>query len=133
MQFAEWICDVHEQPCHVVYTDFRPTPLQHYLFPVGGDGIYMVVNERSEFKEENFHRAMALISEGRKEDPSDSKSHKKQRGKSSGNDNKSVLLDQSYFVLPSDSHQCIHRLQGYSKTRKDDYIEELSPSHRVLL
>ncbi|KAJ2750945.1 ATP-dependent RNA helicase mtr4, partial [Coemansia sp. BCRC 34490] len=27
MQFAEWITKTHEQPCHVVYTDFRPTPL----------------------------------------------------------------------------------------------------------
>ncbi|KAJ2549311.1 ATP-dependent RNA helicase mtr4 [Coemansia sp. RSA 1878] len=39
MQFAEWITKTHEQPCHVVYTDFRPTPLQHYLFPQGSDGI----------------------------------------------------------------------------------------------
>jgi superfamily II RNA helicase len=28
-QFAEWICKIHDQPCHVVYTDFRPVPLQH--------------------------------------------------------------------------------------------------------
>lgn len=28
-QFAEWICNIHDQPCHVVYTNFRPTPLQH--------------------------------------------------------------------------------------------------------
>ncbi|KAF8343118.1 antiviral helicase [Cantharellus anzutake] len=70
MQFAEWVCDVHEQPCHVVYTDFRPTPLQHYLFPMGGDGIYLVVNERSEFKEGNFNKAMARVSEGKGEDPS---------------------------------------------------------------
>ena len=27
-QFAEWISHLHHQPCHVVYTDFRPTPLQ---------------------------------------------------------------------------------------------------------
>ncbi len=33
------------QPCHVVYTDYRPTPLQHYIFPAGGDGIHMVVDE----------------------------------------------------------------------------------------
>ncbi|CAL1711225.1 unnamed protein product [Somion occarium] len=52
MQFAEWICKSHEQPCHVVYTDFRPTPLQHYLFPAGGEGIYLVVNEKGEFREE---------------------------------------------------------------------------------
>lgn len=28
-QFAEWICKIHDQPCHVVYTDYRPVPLQH--------------------------------------------------------------------------------------------------------
>lgn len=26
---------VHGSPCHVVYTDYRPTPLQHYVFPAG--------------------------------------------------------------------------------------------------
>lgn len=26
MQFAEWVCKTHNQPCHVVYTNFRPTP-----------------------------------------------------------------------------------------------------------
>lgn len=41
-QFAEWVAHLHKQPCHVVYTDYRPTPLQHYIFPVGGDGIHLV-------------------------------------------------------------------------------------------
>ncbi|XXG57937.1 hypothetical protein AAC387_Pa04g0380 [Persea americana] len=53
-QFAEWICNLHKQPCHVVYTDFRPTPLQHYVFPMGGAGLYLVVDENEQFKEENF-------------------------------------------------------------------------------
>ncbi|XP_075083986.1 DExH-box ATP-dependent RNA helicase DExH10-like [Nicotiana tabacum] len=53
-QFAEWICNIHKQPCHVVYTDFRPTPLQHYMFPVGGSGLYLVVDENEQFREENF-------------------------------------------------------------------------------
>ncbi|TKS84321.1 Superkiller viralicidic activity 2-like 2 [Collichthys lucidus] len=44
-QFAEWICHLHKQPCHVVYTDYRPTPLQHYIFPAGGDGLHLVVDE----------------------------------------------------------------------------------------
>ena len=44
-QFAEWICHLHHQPCHVVYTDYRPTPLQHYIYPAGGDGIHLVVDE----------------------------------------------------------------------------------------
>uniref|UniRef100_A0A0L8FQC8 Exosome RNA helicase MTR4 n=1 Tax=Octopus bimaculoides TaxID=37653 RepID=A0A0L8FQC8_OCTBM len=62
-QFAEWICHLHNQPCHVVYTDYRPTPLQHYIFPAGGDGIHLVVDENGEFREENFATAMQVLQE----------------------------------------------------------------------
>ena len=61
MQFAEWICEVKEQPCHVVYTDYRPTPLQHYLFPKDGDGIHLVVDEKSVFREDNFQKAIGRL------------------------------------------------------------------------
>ncbi|KAL1193895.1 DExH-box ATP-dependent RNA helicase DExH10 [Cardamine amara subsp. amara] len=53
-EFAEWICYLHKQPCHVVYTDFRPTPLQHYAFPMGGSGLYLVVDDNEQFREDNF-------------------------------------------------------------------------------
>ncbi|KAF7115617.1 hypothetical protein RHSIM_RhsimUnG0051300 [Rhododendron simsii] len=53
-EFAEWICNLHKQPCHVVYTDFRPTPMQHYVFPMGGSGLYLVVDENDQFREDNF-------------------------------------------------------------------------------
>jgi ATP-dependent RNA helicase DOB1 len=82
MQFAEWIARVHTQPCHVVYTDFRPTPLQHYLFPAGGEGIYLVVNERGEFREDNFSKAMGMLAAGQGEDPADPKAGKGRKGKS---------------------------------------------------
>ncbi|CAK1602267.1 unnamed protein product [Parnassius mnemosyne] len=61
-QFAEWVCRLHSQPCHVVYTEYRPTPLQHYIFPAGGDGIHLVVDEKGQFKEDNFNTAMAVLS-----------------------------------------------------------------------
>lgn len=61
MQFARWICHIHRQPCHIVYTNYRPTPLQHYLFPTGADGIFLVVDEKSTFREENFRKALALF------------------------------------------------------------------------
>lgn len=61
-QFAEWVCRLHTQPCHVVYTEFRPTPLQHYIFPAGGDGIHLVVDEQGQFKEDNFNTAMSILS-----------------------------------------------------------------------
>ncbi|KAJ3277291.1 ATP-dependent RNA helicase mtr4 [Borealophlyctis nickersoniae] len=66
MQFAEWICKIHNQPCHVVYTDFRPTPLQHYMFPAGGSGIYMVVDEKGQFREDTFQRAIATLGDDKK-------------------------------------------------------------------
>jgi ATP-dependent RNA helicase DOB1 len=69
MQFAEWICELHNQPCHVVYTDFRPTPLQHYMFPEGGDGMYLVVDEKSVFREDNFQKAMGSLADKTGEDP----------------------------------------------------------------
>ena len=71
MEFAQWICKSHDQPCHVVYTDFRPTPLQHYLFPEGGKGLHLVVNENGEFREDNFNSAMAVLQASQGEDPAD--------------------------------------------------------------
>ncbi|GAB7355001.1 hypothetical protein MBLNU459_g5611t1 [Dothideomycetes sp. NU459] len=81
MQFAEWITKTHNQPCHVVYTDFRPTPLQHYLFPAGADGIHLVVDEKGAFREENFQKAMATIAEKAGDDGSDPMAKRKGRGK----------------------------------------------------
>lgn len=63
MQFAEWIVRIHSLPCHVVYTDFRPTPLQHYLFPSGGDGIFLCVDEKGNFREDNFQKAIGGLAE----------------------------------------------------------------------
>ncbi|EIW68625.1 hypothetical protein TREMEDRAFT_63092 [Tremella mesenterica DSM 1558] len=80
MEFAEWICQTHQQPCHVVYTDFRPTPLQHYLFPAGSEGIYLVVDERSNFREDNFQKAMAALAAGQGEDSADPNAGKGRKG-----------------------------------------------------
>ncbi|KAF8405647.1 hypothetical protein HHK36_007723 [Tetracentron sinense] len=64
-EFADWVAKVHQQPCHIVYTDFRPTPLQHYIFPSGGDGLYLVVDEKGKFREDSFQKALnALVPAG---------------------------------------------------------------------
>lgn len=60
-QFAEWVAHLHHQPCHVVYTDYRPTPLEHFIFPAGGDGIHLVVDIEGRFKDDNFNRAMSVL------------------------------------------------------------------------
>ena len=60
-EFACWIAKLHHQPVNVVYTDYRPTPLQHYLHPAGSDGLHLVVDEKGEFREDNFQKALSLI------------------------------------------------------------------------
>ncbi|KAK4958330.1 ATP-dependent RNA helicase mtr4 [Elasticomyces elasticus] len=81
MQFAEWITKTHSQPCHVVYTDFRPTPLQHYFFPAGADGIHLIVDEKGIFREENFNKAMSAIAEKAGDDGSDPLAKRRGKGK----------------------------------------------------
>ena len=60
-QFAAWIAQTHRQACHVVYTDYRPTPLVHYVFVAGGEGLHLVVDEKGKFRENNFEKAMAEL------------------------------------------------------------------------
>lgn len=81
MQFAEWVTKMHNQPCHVVYTDFRPTPLQHYFFPSGAEGIHLVVDEKGVFREENFQKAMSAIADKKGDDPADALAKRKGKGK----------------------------------------------------
>ena len=58
LQFVVWIIHLHQQPCHIVYTDFRHPPSRHYIFPVGGSGIRLMVDEHGRFREEHFTTAM---------------------------------------------------------------------------
>ncbi|CAL5873845.1 uncharacterized protein PFLUO_LOCUS8128 [Penicillium psychrofluorescens] len=81
MQFAEWIVKTHDQPCHVVYTNYRPTPLQHYFFPADGEGIHLVVDEKGVFREENFQKAMSAIASKKGDDPADAMAKRKGKGK----------------------------------------------------
>ena len=62
-EFAAWIAATHAQPCHVVYTDMRPVPLQHYLFPAGGAGLHLVVDDKGRFRDDNFQKALAALTD----------------------------------------------------------------------
>jgi len=67
-EFAQWVSKVHQHPCHVVYTDYRPTPLQHYMFPLGGEGVFLVVDEKGQFRDDNFSKAMHALGGSEEED-----------------------------------------------------------------
>jgi ATP-dependent RNA helicase DOB1 len=125
MQFAEWICKTHNQPCHVVYTNFRPTPLQHYLFPAGGEGIHLVVDEKGLFREENFQKAMGSLGDKMGQDSAsvDAK-HKKGKIAKGGRKGKWVA---SFFTLNFTNF--FSRCFRYLQDRQDDYAQELQPRH----
>ncbi len=88
-EFAQWICKIKSQPCNVVYTDFRPVPLQHYVYASGSEGIYLVVDDKGTFKEENFSKALAHISEDLLLDKINEKKAKKRQ--SAENDVKKII------------------------------------------
>lgn len=80
-QFAEWIAKIHHQACHVVYTDFRPTPLQNYFYPSGGSGARIVVDEKGNFNEDNFNVVMKEVEDKKGADPNDINAKMTGRGK----------------------------------------------------
>ena len=100
MEFAEWICKTHSQPCHVVYTDYRPTPLQHYLFPAGGEGIHLVVDEKSTFREDNFQKAMAALTKGKGEDPASMTGGRGKKGQTRKGGNKGICVPLKAYSMP---------------------------------
>ena len=61
-EFVEWIAHLRKSPCHVVYTDHRIVPLEHYAFPQGGDGIYLVRDANGRFREDNVERMLQHFS-----------------------------------------------------------------------
>jgi len=63
-QFAMWITKLRKQPCNVVYTDFRPVPLEHYLCPAGGDGLFLVVDDKGKFRNDHFDKAIQSLGDG---------------------------------------------------------------------
>ncbi|KAK9804329.1 hypothetical protein WJX72_007219 [[Myrmecia] bisecta] len=92
-EFAEWIAKTHGSPCHVVYTDYRPTPLQHYVYPAGSDGLYMVVDEKGTFRDDNFQKAVAALTESSAAAAQDSKGKGSKKGatKDTGKDKESDI------------------------------------------
>ena len=63
LQFAYWIATIKNQPCNVVYTDYRPVPLRHYIYPFGARKLFLVVDEKGVFKEHHFTQAVSYLNQ----------------------------------------------------------------------
>ncbi|KAF2399318.1 ATP-dependent RNA helicase-like protein DOB1 [Trichodelitschia bisporula] len=130
MQFAEWITKTHNQPCHVVYTDFRPTPLQHYFFPAGANGIHLIVDEKGQFREENFQKAMAAISDSTGADSNDPNAKMKGRGKNKqiskgGNNGQSSDIYKVVKMIMLKNYNPVI-VFSFSKRECEDYALQMS-------
>lgn len=88
-EFAQWICKIKNQPCNIVYTDYRPVPLQHYVYSSGSEGIFLVVDDKGNFREENFSKALSHINEDLLLDKIQEKKNKKKQ--SAENDIKKII------------------------------------------
>ncbi|CDR94153.1 DSHCT (NUC185) domain containing DEAD/DEAH box helicase family protein, putative [Babesia bigemina] len=69
IEFAEWICRIKNMPCNVISTDYRPTPLQHYIYAPQSNGVYLVVDDSGRFRQDAFLKAVSTldsVEEGRR-------------------------------------------------------------------
>ena len=97
-EFGMWITKLKKQPCNVVYTSFRPTPLRHYIFPVECDNsnLFLIldsqtVNKKGNkkaveeiFHNKNFNQAFDILSNSRKLENCNQKSNKNLNNKKIG-------------------------------------------------
>lgn len=62
-EFAGWVAHLHSQPVHVVYTEFRPVPLIHYVCPVGGTGVYPICtsSDKAGLRTDQIAKAKAAL------------------------------------------------------------------------
>lgn len=83
-EFSEWIAHLKNQPCHTIYTNTRPVPLQHFLFPSGGNGLHLVVDDKGEFRMDSFEKAMVELGSQREKEKGAGPGLRKQKGRSKG-------------------------------------------------
>uniref|UniRef100_A0A3B0MNY5 ATP-dependent RNA helicase, putative n=1 Tax=Theileria annulata TaxID=5874 RepID=A0A3B0MNY5_THEAN len=63
LEFSEWITRIKRIPCNVISTDYRPVPLNHYLYMSGAEGIYLILDEDNNFKSSNYNKCLSAGSQ----------------------------------------------------------------------
>jgi len=121
-EFVGWVAKTHHQPCHVVYTDYRPVPLQHFVFPSGAEGLYLVVDEKGKFREDNFQRAMSCLHAPSELDDV-SKGKKRKSGGQKGGSN-SELFKIVRLIMDRQLDPCI--VFSFSKKECETYALQMS-------
>lgn len=80
-EFSEWIAHLKNQPCHTIYTNTRPVPLQHFLFPSGGDKLHLIGDDKSDFRMDSFEKAMSELGTNRDKEKGHGGNSRKSKGR----------------------------------------------------
>jgi len=99
-EFADWATHIKLIPCHVVSTTFRPTPLVHFVYPDGAKEMFLVVDQKGQFLEDNFARALASIQGSGSNSNRGKVSQKSDPRRTAGNVKRMVLLAKEHDWLP---------------------------------
>ena len=100
--------------------DHRPVPLQHFVFPSAAEGLYLVVDEKGKFREDNFQRAMSTLQQPAE---LEEKAGKKKR-KSGGNSSSGDLFKIVRLVMERELDPCI--VFSFSKKECELYALQMA-------
>lgn len=96
--------------------------MQHFLFPSGGEGLYLVVDDKSKFREDNFQRAMACLHNGPPE--LEEKGGGKNRRKSGGKQQNTDLFQIVKLIMDRNLDPCI--VFSFSKRDCENYALQMA-------
>jgi ATP-dependent RNA helicase DOB1 len=116
-EVAEWILKIKDlDNINVVYTDYRPTPLQFYGHMQGQEGLILLRNHKSEFKSKNFEKLICKVNEN------EAQALKNKRGKKG---NKLPAIQKIIkLVMKKNLHPCI--VFAFSKREVESLANSLS-------
>lgn len=62
LELAQWIVKIKDLDCmNVVYTDYRPVPLEYYAFMAGQKNLLLLKNKKGEFQQANFQKISDMV------------------------------------------------------------------------
>lgn len=125
--FAPYICLLFS--LSFVFFSCRPTPLQHFVFPGGAEGLYLVVDEKGKFREENFQKAMTCLQAPAELDEKigNKKSSKFKKNNSIGSD----LFKIVRLIMDKELDPCI--VFSFSKKDCETYALQMSRYNRTYI
>lgn len=89
-ELAQWILKVKALDCiNVVYTDFRPTPLEYFAYKSGDKKLLLVKDRHGKFLTNNFEKISGNIEE--EEDEEQKKKKKKKKNHNKGDEIKKII------------------------------------------